>query len=106
MNRIKLLREEKNLTQQDLADKLGGAKSTIAMYESGSRKPSLDVLNKLSEIFECSIDYIIGKSDTRNSSSIDNNKILGGLSAKYNKLTDDQKDFVKKTIEMLLEKDN
>lgn len=66
MNRIKILREELNMTQQELADKLDGAKSTVAMYEKGDRKPSMEVLLKLSEIFDCSIDYILGKSDIRN----------------------------------------
>lgn len=67
MNRIKELREEYGFTQQELADKLDGAKSTIAMYEKEDRKPSLDVLLKLSEIFNCSIDYILCKSDIRKS---------------------------------------
>ena len=70
MNRIKNLREELNMTQQELADKLDGAKSTVAMYEKGDRKPSLEVLVKLSEIFNCSIDYILCKSDIRNLKSI------------------------------------
>lgn len=67
MNRIKMLREEKHLTQQELADKLNSAKSTIGMYENGNRKPSYEVLIKLSEIFDCSIDYIVGTSNERNS---------------------------------------
>jgi transcriptional regulator with XRE-family HTH domain len=66
MNRIKNLREEFGMTQQELADKIDGAKSTIAMYEKGDRKPSLEVLIKLSEIFNCSIDYILCKTDIRN----------------------------------------
>lgn len=66
MNRIKFLREELDMTQQELADKLDGAKSTVAMYEKGDRKPSMEILLKLSEIFNCSIDYILGKSDIRN----------------------------------------
>ena len=57
MNRIKTLREELKMTQQELANKLDGAKSTIAMYENETRKPSLEVLVSLSEIFNCSIDY-------------------------------------------------
>lgn len=65
MNKIKHLREELNMTQQELADKLEGAKSTIAMYEKGDRKPSLEVLVRLSEIFNCSIDYLLGKTDIR-----------------------------------------
>lgn len=72
MNRIKILREELNITQQELADKLNGAKSTIAMYEKGNRKPSMEVLIKLSEIFDCSIDYLLGKSDIRNPEEIKN----------------------------------
>ena len=66
MNRIKLLREEANMTQQELANKLNGAKSTVAMYEKGDRKPSMEILLKLSNIFNCSIDYILGKSNIRN----------------------------------------
>ena len=66
MNRIKKLREEFHMTQQELADKLNGAKSTIAMYENETRKPSMEVLLKLSEIFNCSIDYLLGKSDIKN----------------------------------------
>lgn len=65
MNRIKKLREEFHMTQQELADKLNGAKSTIAMYENETRKPSMEVLIKLSEIFNCSIDYLLGKSDIK-----------------------------------------
>lgn len=67
MNRIKKLREELHMTQQELADKLNGAKSTIAMYENETRKPSMEVLIKLSEIFNCSIDYLLGKSNIKNS---------------------------------------
>ena len=66
MNRIKKLREEFHMTQQELADKLNGAKSTVAMYENETRKPSMEVLIKLSEIFNCSIDYLLGKSDIKN----------------------------------------
>ena len=74
MNRIKNLREECRMTQQELADKIDGAKSTIAMYEKGDRKPSLEVLIKLSEIFNCSIDYMMGKSDVRKDISNSNTR--------------------------------
>lgn len=70
MNRIKLLREENSFTQQDLATRLECSKSVIGLYESETRKPSMEVLIKLSEIFNCSIDYIIGKSDIRNPKEI------------------------------------
>ena len=71
MNRIKSLRKEFNMGQQELADKIGVAKSTIAMYENGTRKPSIKVLFKLSDIFNCSIDYILGKSNIRNPNNVE-----------------------------------
>lgn len=65
-NRIKQLRQEFNYTQQELADKLGlKGKSTIAMYENGNRKPSYLILTKMSKLFSCSIDYIVGNSECR-----------------------------------------
>lgn len=65
MNRIKILREEFGFTQQDLANKLECSKSVIGLYESETRKPSMEVLLKLSDIFNCSIDYLLGKSDIK-----------------------------------------
>lgn len=108
MNRIKNLREELNMTQQELADKLEGAKSTIAMYEKGDRKPSLEVLVKLSEIFGCSIDYILCKSDIRNPEQQEDPLGLAkiGFSMKdYTPPTETQKEQIKSLIEVIM-KDN
>ena len=104
MNRIKILREELNMTQQELADKLDGAKSTVAMYEKGDRKPSMEVLLKLSEIFDCSIDYILGKSDIRNPVIIDEDKINLAFSSGYNGLNETNKNIINATIAGLLAK--
>lgn len=95
MNRIKQLREENDWTQLELSQKMNCAMSSIAMYEKGDRKPSLEVLVKLSEIFNCSIDYILCKTDIRNpGEQIDNvlNEAMIGMSKKdYEKLTETQK---------------
>ena len=105
MNRIKLLREELNLTQQELADKLDSAKSTVAMYENESRKPSYEVLIKLSEIFGCSIDYIIGISNDRNN-ELNSNLLKIGLDMKnYNPPTEEQKKQIEDFAKFVL-KDN
>lgn len=58
MNRIKQLREEFGMMQQELADKLNGAKSTVAMYEKEDRNPSLEILIKLSEIYDWHIEDV------------------------------------------------
>lgn len=93
MNRIKFLREENTMTQQELADKLGGAKSSVAMYENEERKPSLEVLLKLSEIFNCSIDYILGKADAKYNEQYEMKEyyipVLGIVKAGYNYLAEE-----------------
>lgn len=75
MNRIKELRDEFGYTQQELAQKLESSKSSIGMYENGFRKPSLEILVKLSEIFHCSIDYLLYKTDVRNPEDLELNNI-------------------------------
>lgn len=66
-DRIKELRKEKGLTQEGLAKMLGlSAKSNIANYENGANAPSDEVKLKMCEIFNCSMDYLIGKSTYRN----------------------------------------
>lgn len=113
MNRIKFLREDLDITQQDLANKLDCSKSVIGLYENNRRKPSLEVLVKLSEIFNCSIDYILGKSDIRSPKN-DNDDILdlakvGFTKENYNPPTEKQKEQIRTIIETILadnKKDN
>ena len=57
--KLKSLRTGKNLTQQQLADRLGVAKSIISYYESGDRYPSYDVLIKIAHIFHVTTDYLL-----------------------------------------------
>lgn len=60
--RLTELRKSRNLTQNQLADEIGAHVRAIQFYEA-DRKPTLDVLLKLSEYFDCSIDYLVGRSD-------------------------------------------
>ena len=85
MNRIKLLREENNITQEEIKKKLNlSSKGIVSMYEKEDRKPSLEVLIKLSEIFNCSIDYILCKTNQRNS-DLKNDKLF--LAPVYGKIS-------------------
>ncbi|MFR5951407.1 MAG: helix-turn-helix domain-containing protein [Clostridia bacterium] len=65
-DRIKLLREEKHLRQEELAKDLSVAPSTIGMYETNKRQPNNDLIIKLAKYFNVSTDYLLGKSDIRN----------------------------------------
>lgn len=61
--RLKELRIEKNLTQDKLAKLVGMSKMTISHWESGYCEPSIAQLIILSDLFEVSVDYLVGKTD-------------------------------------------
>ncbi|MBQ8459390.1 helix-turn-helix transcriptional regulator [bacterium] len=58
--KIKELRIQKSLTQEQLAKRLWVTKALISAYETGSRFPSLEVLVQLAYTFNVSIDYLLG----------------------------------------------
>lgn len=62
---LKLLRTSQKMTQQQLATRLGVAKSVVSYYESGDRFPSYDVLIGISRTFHVSIDYLLGVEKKR-----------------------------------------
>ena len=65
--RLKQLRAEKGMTQVQLAQMLSVSKGTVAMWETSKRKPSFEILSKLSDIFDRRMDYILGYSDDASS---------------------------------------
>ena len=68
---LRRLRKEDNLTQKQLADKLGLAFSTISMYERGDREPDFETLEAIADFFNVSMDTLYGK-DTNNIYSLNN----------------------------------
>jgi len=63
--RLRRLRQSRNMTQQQLADRLRLTKSVISAYETDLRMPSYDILIKLSTIFGVTTDYLLGVSRGR-----------------------------------------
>ena len=57
--KLKMLRKGQKLTQQELATRLGVAKSVVSYYESGDRFPSYDVLIKIARTFHVTTDYLL-----------------------------------------------
>lgn len=57
---LRRLREERNLTQTELADLLGVAPSFISLLERGERQPSVETLARLAGIFGVSYDDLLG----------------------------------------------
>lgn len=65
--RLKDLRKQHKLTQQQVADRVWVSKAIISSYELGTRSPSYEVLIKLSKLFGVTTDYLLG---------IDSNKVV------------------------------
>lgn len=59
-NTLKTLRLRKDMTQAQLANKLGLTKSVISAYETGLRLPSYDILIHIARIYNVSTDYLLG----------------------------------------------
>ena len=64
-SKLRALRQEKELTQQQLADRLGVTKATISAYETNAKYPSVEVLIALATFFDVSADYLLGLSEQR-----------------------------------------
>ncbi len=69
-NRLQLLRNEKNITQKQLAEKLNIKQQAISQYEKGIALPKIDVIVRLIDIFNVPLGYILGVSDDRNSTDL------------------------------------
>lgn len=63
--RLKKLRMEKQLSQKELGNIFSLSKQTISGYENGTRNPDHGTLQKLAEFFNCSVDYLLGRTDIR-----------------------------------------
>src|SRR5690554_1358126 len=64
-HRVKQLRKEHKLRQEDLANKVSKTRSAIAGWEAEGKEPDHETLTLLSEIFDVSIDYLLGKTNDR-----------------------------------------
>lgn len=75
---FKSLREEKELTQEKLAQILGTTKQSISNYENGRRQPDFETLELIADFFNVDIDFLVGRSNIRNKYILDSlGKLIG-----------------------------
>ena len=60
---LKALRQSRNITQKQLAEAIGSSERGIQHYELNERKPKYEIIIALSDYFEVSTDYLLGRSD-------------------------------------------
>ncbi len=63
--RIRLLRTERDMTQEELGVIVGVTKFAVSLYESGKSTPNDDIKSKLADYFNVSIDYLLGRTNIR-----------------------------------------
>ena len=76
MNRIKDLREDRDLRQVDVAEAVGIDQRSLSNYETGKNKPDSEIVIKLARFFGVTCDYLLGVSD---SVLIDNKAVVREL---------------------------
>lgn len=101
-DKIKRLRQEKNWTQADLAEKVGIHQKQISSYERSINTPSTEVLIRLAEILNVTLDYLAfdtsGHSTTLN---IQDRELLRRFEA-VDQLSDNEKNLAKEMLDLLI----
>ncbi len=103
MKRLRELREARHMSQQRLAIELNVTQAAVSKYEMGLSEPDIAMLKNISELFNVSVDYLIGNSDiparyTRTDLSADDILILD----KFHRLNELQKAKAQAYIQGLL----
>lgn len=102
-NKIKDLRENKKITQAELAKILDVSPSTIGMWEQNRRTPDAESLKKISNVFNVSVDYILGKTDIRNYDNMEPTIALHS-EIPYDELPQEARDEINNFIEYVKQK--
>lgn len=64
--RLRALRKEKNMTQEELAKLINTTKANISKYETGRVEPNIETIRFFADFFDVSVDYLLGDTNLRN----------------------------------------
>lgn len=105
---LKLLRKEYGISQQRLADAIGISQPSINKYENHNIEPDIEILKRLADYFNTSIDYIVGYTEIRR--KIEHTEIFhlnqreSEMITRFRSLTNDEKDCIDLTIQTFLKR--
>lgn len=96
---IKELREESEITQKELAEKIGNVQRNVSNWENGTSEPDCETILKIAEIFNVSIDELFGRDyfeKSRGNDEKTEDDVL--LSRMIKRLTSKQKSALKNLL--------
>lgn len=105
---LKRLRQEYGISQQRLADAIGVSQPSINKYENHNIEPEIEVLKRLADYFNTSIDYIVGHTDVRR--KIEHTEVYclnqaeTTLMTRFRSLTEEEKRCIDLTIQTFLKR--
>ena len=108
LKNLKKLREEKGVSQRQLADVISLSQQSINKYENHNIEPDIDTLIKIADYFDTSVDYLIGHSKIRRKievvNSYDLNMEEASLIYSYRKLSLKQRQSILCIVENYIER--
>lgn len=108
LDNLKLLRKEYGISQQRLADAIGISQPSINKYENHNIEPDIEILKRIANYFNTSIDYIVGNTDVRR--KIEHTEIFclnqheSEVITRYRSLTDAEQHCIDLTISTFLQR--
>lgn len=103
-NRIKTLRLESNLTQEEFGKPYSLKKSTVSQYESGSSRPDDELKKRIALDYNVSLDWLMGLTDIRNYTEDPDITIALHSDTDYDELPKEAKDEINNFIEFIKQK--
>jgi transcriptional regulator with XRE-family HTH domain len=103
-NRIKTLRLEANLTQEEFGKPYSLKKSTVSQYESGSSRPDDELKKRIALDYNVSLDWLMGLTDIRNYTEDPNITIALHSGTDYDDLPEEAKKEINGFIEYVKQK--
>lgn len=95
---LKRLRNRYNYTQQQVADKIGVTRPAYTAYEKGTRNPDSSMLSKLADVFDVSIDELLGREPKQHDPSDDFDAFMFEDKEAFDALPEDVKQELIKEI--------
>lgn len=97
------LRKRANLTQYQLADKLGFSRGQIANYEQGKREPDYETLGKIADFFDIGIDELLGRQPKEKDIFDEADALMFSDKEGFENLSEEEKEEIKRMLNDQLE---